>query len=238
MSETTRDTIFAGRLTLRQPARGAGYRLNVDAILLASFAGGRRHAQSAFDVGAGVGGVGLSLLHLDAAEHVTMIEHDTHLAELASDNADANGWADRVAVIAGDALAASIVHAGKADLVVCNPPYVEPGRGRPPHASKAAARSGHLDLFLDAARHLAGRRARVCFVYPAREATTFLVECRHRGLEPKRLRAVHAKPTLPARTILVECAAGRPGGLFVEPPLLEMDAKGKPSDELMGLLHA
>jgi tRNA1Val (adenine37-N6)-methyltransferase len=258
--ETTRDAIFGGRVALRQPARARGYRVNVDALLLASFASaGPRRARRAFDLGAGVGAVGLGLLHLGGAEHVTMIERDPALAALAEENAASNGWSARASVIAADV--AEVARAGSgdgararaatarrtgddgragapgsADLVVCNPPYVAPGRGRAPSAARAAARSGSLDAFLDAARRLAGRRARVCFVYPAREATTLLGELRRRGLEPKRLRAVHGRARDAARVVLVECAAGRPGGLAIEPPLVETDDRGRPSTEIARLV--
>lgn len=227
VESTTQDTLFGGRVSLAQPARGRGYRVNVDAVLLGAFAGGAlgtippRRARSVFDLGAGVGGVGLSLIHLGVAEHVTMIEIDPALAELAQANALANGWADRIAVLRADVTDASVVPAGVADLVVCNPPYVEPGRGRLPAASRAQARSGSLAGFIDAARRVAGRRARVCIVYPAIELTTLLLELRARGLEPKRMRAVHGRAHDKARVVLVECAAGKPGGLEVEPPLVE-----------------
>ena len=224
----TRDTLFGGRVALAQPARGRGYRVNVDAVLLGAFASGAlgetrraRRAHAAFDLGAGVGAVGLTLLHLDAAEHVTMLEVDPALARLAVENAAANGWTKRIEVVRGDVTDAAVVPAGAADLVVCNPPYVEPGRGRAPSAVSARARSGPLSVFLDAARRLAGRRARICLIYPAIEATTLLVELRARGLEPKRLRAVHGRAGDRARVVLVECATGRPGGLVVEAPLVE-----------------
>jgi tRNA1Val (adenine37-N6)-methyltransferase len=211
--------------------------VNVDAILLAVFARGQRRARSAFDLGAGVGAVGLSLLHLDAAEHVTMIEIDEAAAALALENARANRWAERVEVVNADVESAARKRVGAADLVVCNPPYVEPGRGRAPSAGRGQARTGPLRTFLDAARRLAGRRARVCFVYPANESTTLLTELRARGLEPKRLRAVYGKPSSPARIVLVECSAAKPGGLVMEPPLVETDARGARSSELDAILR-
>jgi tRNA1Val (adenine37-N6)-methyltransferase len=222
--QDTQDTLFEGRLALAQPARGSGYRVNVDAVLLAEFAAlatRQRPARAAFDLGSGVGAVGLSLLHLGATEHVTLVEIDAALAKLAEANVRANGWPDRAAVVRADVGDLEALPAGAADLVVCNPPYVEPGRGREPAAGHARARSGPLSVFLDAARRLAGRRARVCFVYPAIELTTLLVELRARGLEPKRLRAVHGRAQDKARIILIECAAGRPGGLVIEPLLVE-----------------
>src|ERR1700704_4609942 len=58
--EATQDTLFGGSVVLFQPLRGAGYRTNVDALLLAGFATGATPASVAFDLGAGVGAVGLA----------------------------------------------------------------------------------------------------------------------------------------------------------------------------------
>jgi tRNA1Val (adenine37-N6)-methyltransferase len=235
----TRDTLFGGSLSIRQPARRSGYRVNVDALLLAAFAarvleggvpsGASSRVRHAVDLGAGVGAVGLSLLHLGAAARVTMIEIDAALASFAFANAEENEWSDRVDVIRSSVTDAAKPLADKADLVVCNPPYVPPGRGRAPTERVRTAKYGDLDVFLDAARKIAGRRARVSFVYPAIEATTLLAAFRHRGLEPKRLRAVHGRAQDKARIVLVECAPAKPGGLVIEPPLVEMEGRSRSS---------
>ena len=64
--------------------------------------------------------------------------------------------------------AVGLARRGQAALVVCNPPYVTPGRGRDP-AAQEGARGGDVAAFVDAARQVAGRKARVCFVYLAQE---------------------------------------------------------------------
>jgi tRNA1Val (adenine37-N6)-methyltransferase len=219
------DTLHGGTVALYQPARGEGYRTNVDALLLSSFACGspRRRAQVAFDLGAGSGAVGLSLLHLGGAARVVLVEVDAYTAALAEANLEANGWLDRGEVLCAD-VGALEERAGQADLVVCNPPYVMPGHGRAPkRAALERARTGDLSIFTRAARGVSGRRARVCFVYPARELAELLDALRAAGLEPKRLRVVHAKAGAPARIVLVEAQAAKAGGLAVEPPLFERE---------------
>jgi tRNA1Val (adenine37-N6)-methyltransferase len=218
---STSDALFGGRVRIDQPARGAGYRVNVDALLLADFARGRSRARVAFDLGAGVGGVSLALLHADAVRRAVLVEIDAAAAKLAQRNVDANGWSDRAEVFTADVRDAARDRRGEADLVVCNPPYTEPGRGRAPAPSRALARSGSLAVFVDAARAVAGRRARVCFVYPAPETLTLFESLRAAGLEPKRARYVHATATAPARIVLVEARAAKRGGLVMEPPLVE-----------------
>jgi tRNA1(Val) A37 N6-methylase TrmN6 len=219
-------TLFDGKLILNQPSRGEGYRVNVDALHLAAFAGVRR-AKRAVDLGAGVGAVGLSLLLAGAVDAVRMIEIEPALCALARRNLADNGWSARGDVVCADVMRAAREYGGEADLVVSNPPYVEPGRGRlPKEPSRARARSGSLAAFVGAARHFLGRRGRACFVYPAGELTTLLFALRECGLEPKRLRAVHASAGRPARIVMVEAQPAKAGGLVVEPPLMERPARG------------
>ncbi|HEY8039326.1 MAG TPA: methyltransferase [Polyangiaceae bacterium] len=223
--EATQDALFGGSVVLFQPPRGAGYRTNVDALLLAGFATGPKGAPLAFDLGAGVGAVGLALLRLGAAKRVVFVEIDEQPAAMARRNLDANGWTERGEVVRGDVRDVARSRRGEATLVVCNPPYVAPGRGRVPLA-QARARSGELSTFVEAARQLAGRKARVCFVYPAQELGTLLSTLSAEGLHAKRTRFVHATPEAPARIVLVEAQAGKAGGLNVMPPLVERGRAG------------
>ncbi len=224
----TKDALFGGTLVLFQLPRGKGYRTNVDALLLASFAaeaGGGRSRSVAFDLGAGVGAVGLSLLRLGAAGRVVFVEVDEGAAAIAERNLEANGWADRGEVVHADVSEVARSRRGEASLVVCNPPYVAPGRGCVA-PSQARARSGDVGAFVAAARQVAGRKARVCFVYPAQELGALLGTMAEAGLHAKRMRMVHATATAPARVVLVEARAGRAGGLLVGPPFVERDDGG------------
>jgi tRNA1Val (adenine37-N6)-methyltransferase len=241
--EATADALFGGSLVLFQPLRGAGYRTNVDALLLAWFAAAavpvpssppdvlaathatNRTAQTAFDLGAGVGAVGLALLRFGAARRVVFVEIDEQPAAMARRNLDANGWAERGEVVHGDVSGVARSRRGEAALVVCNPPYTAPGRGNIPVAD-ARARCGDLGAFVHAARQVAGKRARICFVYRAQELGTLLSSLASEGLYAKRMRFVHGTRDAPARVVLVEARAGRPGGLFVMSPLVERDAHG------------
>src|SRR5262249_9539292 len=153
---------------------GEGYRVNVDALHLAAFAG-TKHARHATDLGAGVGAVALALLFAKSVERVRLIEIDRRAADLAQKNLDENGWASRGEIVCADVMCAAREHRASTDLVVCNPPYVEPGRGRTPaEPSRARARFGVLAHFAEAARLVLARRGRACFVYPGGELATLL----------------------------------------------------------------
>jgi tRNA1Val (adenine37-N6)-methyltransferase len=228
------DTLFDGAISLAQPARG--YRVNVDSLLLAGFARGQRPASSTVDLGAGVGAVALALVHLGAAARVALVEKDPVLAELARRNLLENR-------VDGQVHVADVAHLPRelhesADLVVCNPPYHEPSSGRPRRDTlDGQARSGALVPFMAAARKAStGKSARALFVYPARALAELVVVAREHGLVPKRMRLVHSRREASARLALVELRRARPGGLTIEPALIEWSAPGVRAPEVAALL--
>jgi tRNA1Val (adenine37-N6)-methyltransferase len=232
---TTTDSLYDGAVSLRQPAQG--YRVNVDALLLADFAARGRRAELAVDLGAGVGSVELCLYHLGAAARFALVEREAPLIALANENARAaqmrsQGFCHDLSQGLPDELRQA------ADLVVSNPPFFDPDNARQgPHESKTRARFGDLGPFVSAAAAaISGARARVAFVYPARELSHFLASAARVQLIPKRLRLVHADANAPARVALIELRRAKPGGLVVLPPLFEWAAKGVRTPELALIL--
>ncbi len=225
----THDTLFAGVVRFTQPADG--YRAPVDGLLLAAFAGGA--SRLAVDLGAGAGMVSLALLHRTRTPQVIAVERDPALAACLTRNLADNGLASRATPLVIDVLAAARSRRGSADLVVANPPFYTDATHTPARHERAhAARAGGHDRdpladFVGAARALLGRGGRACFVWPANDLQRLLDRAAAVGLAARRVRAFHPTPDAPARRMLVECRPGRPGGLTIEPPLLQFDRDGR-----------
>lgn len=135
------DALFDGRLLLRQPARG--HRVGADAVLLAA-AAPTLSKGLIVDVGAGVGAVGLALAQWNPGAQVALIEKNPAAAALARENIPLNGLDDRVRLIEADLFDAAARKAAglveTADLVVTNPPFLNPGAARfSPDANRAMA---------------------------------------------------------------------------------------------------
>jgi tRNA1Val (adenine37-N6)-methyltransferase len=240
LAGVAKDALFSGQVTLFQPERG--YRVTVDTLLLADFAvTGRPETRTLVDLGAGVGGLALAVAHLAKVGRCALVEREPALATLAKQNLAAARLSGSVHV-ADLARGLPAELAGTATMVASNPPFFAP-RG---HASPGAlggdtlrkrSRGGELAPFLLAAAHAMGRRAYAFFVYPAPALTELLVAARAAALVPKRLRLVHAFAESPARIALVEFRRAKPGGLVVEPPLIEWVAKGRRSPEVERILR-
>ena len=120
-SDATRDRILGGRIVIWQPV--SGYRVAIDPILLAATIPARPGLR-VLDLGCGVGAISLCLLSRVPELHVTGLERDPLLTDLAAYNAIENGVADRFSIVLGDVeTPPPALCNGQFDLVVVNPPY-------------------------------------------------------------------------------------------------------------------
>ncbi len=149
--ETTHDALLSGRVSLLQPV--AGYRVAIDPVILAA-AVPAESGERALDVGCGVGAATLCLATRVAGMHVTGIELERSLAQLAAENAALNGLNERVDVLVGDLERPPPRLAPRSfDHVFANPPFhIEGAQRASPNAVKAradTAEESKLDIWLD-----------------------------------------------------------------------------------------
>lgn len=236
------DLWLGGRLTLRQPPRGA-HRAGTDAVLLARlFEPG--DGALVYDLGAGTGAVGLAYARLSPSCRVVLVERDPALAASAAANARDNGLADRVSVIEADLLApasrrreAGLLAAG-ADIVVTNPPFFERGRHRaspnPDRVSAHAFGEGDLDRWLRTCADLLRPGGRFGLIHRADALPACLDALRNRfgGIT---VRPVHARAGASAIRILVSAAKGSRAAFALAPPLVLHDASGRITPEAEAL---
>ncbi|MEZ0311441.1 MAG: tRNA1(Val) (adenine(37)-N6)-methyltransferase [Myxococcota bacterium] len=220
--QVTQDAIFAGRLRLWQPARGAGYRFNLDPILLAGFA---RPAAHVLELGAGCGVLGLALLHLGKARRLTAVEIQPEMAELVARNARENGLEERVTVLAGDLRGLALP---AADHVVFNPPYFRAGAGRgAPNDARDVARHerhGGLADFVERARSCLGPLGFASAVVPIERAAELTGAWSGHGGAVLRRRSVCSRAGDAPRHLLFE--GGMSAGATVEEPELVVHRDG------------
>lgn len=175
--DETLDSFYAGRIHVLQKKKG--YRFSLDAPLLADFipTGSR---DEMLELGAGSGIISL-LLSIKPFEHITAIELQPALADLARRNVQLNHLDNRITVKEMDLRSFS---PGRTfDKIFSNPPYYKKGRGHiSPSQERAIARHEiTCDIFdvMKVTTDCLDPSGSAYFIYPCRQEDYFM-EALHR----------------------------------------------------------
>ncbi len=234
VSDETLDALFGGGLRLYQKKQG--YRFSIDSILVADFAT-IRSGNKVIDLGTGNGVVPLILAYWYPSILVTGVEIQRQMVDRAARNIRLNGYQDRIVIAQMDI--ASTVERFKPDsfdAVVCNPPYRQASSGRLSLSrEKQIARheiKASLDDFVRAAAFLVKNKGCFACIQLGDRTVDLVFAMRSAGVEPKRLRTVHAFSDAKASMVLVEAVKGGQRGVDILPPLIIYDSAEKYSAEL------
>jgi tRNA1(Val) A37 N6-methylase TrmN6 len=229
--ELTEDTLLAGRVRLLQPRRG--HRAGTDAVLLAATVAPDA-GEVVYDLGAGVGAVGLMIAARNDATMV-LVEKEPALAALCRRNIALNGFGTRLSVVEADLLApgAARREAGlspeSADIVVTNPPFLDDATARrSPEALRSDAHhlpEGGFERWIAAAADILRPRGRLGLVHRADRLAACLARL-SQGFGAVTVRPVHPRAHEPAMRVLLTARKGSRSPLRLLPALVLHDADG------------
>ncbi|MGM0451793.1 MAG: tRNA1(Val) (adenine(37)-N6)-methyltransferase [Thermodesulfobacteriota bacterium] len=239
MENYTQDTLFNGRLTLRQAA--SGYRFSVDAVILANLAA-CSPGQRVLDVGTGCGIIPMILAYRNPGiGRIYGIDIQTEFAATAAENVRQNGMAEQIAIRCADARTLSPADTdGPVDMLICNPPHYKASAGRiNPDTRRAISRHEikmTLAELVAAAKRMLDSGGRFLTLYPAQRLVDITAAMRNAGIEPTHFRFIHFTPGTEAKRVFVEGIAGKsPGATRIGPPLYLCDEAGADSPEIAAM---
>jgi tRNA1(Val) A37 N6-methylase TrmN6 len=241
LADTTEDAFLGGRLRLRQPR--SGHRAGHDAMLLAA-ATAVRVDDRVVEFGAGVGAAGLALAKRTAgAITLTLVEIEPQLAQLARDNACANGVDADVIVLdvtaPADAFEAAGLTPDSADVVLMNPPFNNATRHRSSpdkaRASAHVAEAETLERWIHAARRLLRSGGALTLIWRA-DGLSEVLAALGRGFGSLAILPVHADAAKPAIRVLVTAVKGGKAPTRIVAGLMLNDESGLPNKEVANML--
>ena len=236
----TLETFFEGKLKIIQPQKG--YRFSIDAVLLAGLTRFRPQDR-VVDLGTGCGIIPLLLAFRKSVAHVTGIEIQESLANIAKRNVLLNEFDHRITILRADLKKVEFgMLDGPVDMVMSNPPYGGVRSGRLNRASeKAIARHelfGNLADVVQAATRLLPPRGRLALIYPARRLPSLLKEVSLGGFAPKQLTLIHSTLHSEAKLIHLESTKeGRGEYLQVTKPFIMLRSDGTYTEEMKTMYH-
>ena len=236
MTSATLDSISlrnAGSVSIAQPKKG--FRFTLDSLLLADFCR-MRPLGRILEPGAGTGIISILLARKFPGARIIAAEIEPQAFSLLCQNIRHNGLAGVIMPLDRD-----IQYLGRSvtrdcfDVIIANPPYTKWGTGKKsPSAERQTARqdqTASLPCWLDL-KTLLKDRGKYFLVFPANRAAELMTLLRERGLEPKRLRCVHAFQDKPASLVLIEAIKTQGVGLEILPPLVVHERGGSYSKEM------
>lgn len=239
-SDLTEDAFLGGQLRLKQ--KRSGHRAGHDAILLAA-ATPAEPGNRVVDLGAGVGTAGLALARRVGGIHLTLVEIDPELADLARANAAANGMAAEALVldVTGDAqaFAAKGLSPDSVDAVLMNPPFNDPvrHRGSPDQARQSAhvATGETLQGWVHAARRILKSGGSLTLIWRA-DGLADVLAALSRGFGSLAVLPVHGEAGRPAIRVLVRAIKGGRAPTRILPGLMLNDEPTLPKKEVEEIL--
>ncbi|MDR1490936.1 MAG: methyltransferase [Desulfovibrio sp.] len=206
LSAVAARSLFPRGLTQAKDA----FRFSSESLLLASFAS-LKNGGRLLDLGTGCGVTALAALCLEPSLRAVGVEIQAESAQAAKRNAAALGFADAFRIINADLDDARLferLDAHSFDLVLTNPPYRQPEKGRLPKSrSRRIAlfeESGGLDIFCRTAYKSLTDSGRFLILYPAARSDELADALEKAGLVPLRKLFLRARPEKAAKLVLTE----------------------------------
>lgn len=219
------------------------FSFSLDAVLLAKFAGIPLSSRGKIvDLCSGNGVIPLFLSARSKA-HITAVELQPRLADMATRSITYNQLEAQITVVEGDVKEIPpVLGIEKYDAVTCNPPYFLAHELTEKHSNEHHAIARHelhltLEQAIEASSRLLKQGGKASFVHRPGRMLDIVTLMRKYRLEPKRIQFIYPKQGKEANTILVEGIKDGKPDLKVLPPLYVYEDDNEYTAEVKALLY-
>ena len=232
--DETLDSFYVGRILVLQKKKG--YRFSVDAPLLADFIQTRADDEI-LELGTGTGIISL-LLSIKPFKHVTAVEIQESLADLARRNVRMNNLDKRITVIQEDLR--RFQPGKKFDVVFSNPPYLKKGEGHLSSSREKSIAKHELkcDIFdiMESTGNFLKKQGRAYFVFQTKRKKELFKAAEKNGMRKELVRFVYPRKEAASNLLLVSFSFS-PERETVMPPFILYDEEGNYTPEAEEVFH-
>ena len=207
----------------------SGYRFTTDAVLLANFVHGVT-GKKVLEVGTGSAVIAILVVAKQSPEHLTAVEIQAEVAQMATRSVEINQLQDKITVINADIKDYCKQISESFDAVVCNPPYRKVGSGFTQEKDSLCISRHEIALNLqelfESAKRLLKFGGSLFIVHQSeRLAEAFALGAKY-GLEPKELQAICPRAGQSPNLFLARFVKGGKVGLKWFAPIVVFDEDG------------
>jgi len=218
------------------------FAFSMDAVLLARFAYLPLKRGKVLDLCTGNGVIPLFLSRRSNA-HITGVEIQERLYDMAVRNVELNQLSEQISMIHGDLKEMPAYYGNnKFDVVTCNPPYFRTPDDDKKNVNEHLAIARHeiycsLEDVVQSCSKLAKSGGKVAMVHRPDRLVDLITLFRKYRLEPKRIQFVYPKEGREANMLLIEGARDGKPDLKILPPFYIHKQNGEYSDEMWEVLY-
>lgn len=193
-----------------------GYRFNTDSILLSRLSSPKKYAK-VIELGTGCGVVSLLIFKKAPTIHITAVELQKEMAELAERNVAINNMTSHISILHKDIKELpGLFPSAHFDHVITNPPYRTPSSGRSSHHKGKAISNKEFAIsirdIMKVSQYLLKMKGRLSIIYPVERLADLIIEMRTYRIEPKEIQLINAGSSDKIRFAWIEgVREGRPG---------------------------
>ena len=219
-----------------------GFCFGMDSVLLSDFAKEIKPNKKILDMGTGTGILGILLCGKTEGTHITGIELQEQVAEMAQRSIKLNNLQDRFNIVCEDIKNLSkLYERGSFDSIVTNPPYKKQGTGKINEKdSKLISRheiTANLEDFILTASYLLKDQGNLYMVHRPERLSDILI-CLHKyKLEPKNLKLVYPNIQKEPNLILIKATKNAKPFLKIEKPLYVYNNNGEYTKEILEIYN-
>ena len=219
-----------------------GFCFGIDSVLLSDFAKTIKNNSNVLDLGTGTGIISILLCGKTNLKHITGIEIQKDVADMAKRSIELNKLEKRAEIINEDIRKISkIFPANSFDAIVTNPPYKKENTGLT-SKDKTQLISRHevmctIEDIAKTASCLLNSNCSIYMVHRPDRIIDIIESFRKYKLEPKIIRYVYPKINKEPNLILIKATKGGKGFLKTEKPLIVYNEDGTYTDEILKIYN-
>ncbi len=212
-----------------------GFCFGIDAVLLANFVKLKKNAK-VVDLGTGTGIIPILLAGKSKTSHITALEIQEEVANMANRSVRLNKLEDRIKVLNMDLKdAEKHLEINGYDVITSNPPYMHSEGLISKDERKAISRHEvkcTLEDVVKTASRLLKHKGRFFMIHRPLRLVDIMYHCRQYNLEPKYLQFIHPTYNKRPNFLLVECVKAAKAELKILDPLYVYNEEGKYTNEI------
>lgn len=218
------------------------FSFSLDAVLLSRFVYVPIQKGRIIDLCSGNGVIPL-FLSARTKGHITGVEIQERLYDMACRSIAYNGLQDRLQMVHGDLKEMTAKYGyGKFDVVTCNPPYFTTPSNDYKNENEHLAIARHeilctLEDAVRASSQLVKQGGKVAFVHRPGRLLDMIMLMRQYKLEPKRIQLVYPQQGKEANVLLVEAIKNGKPDLKILPPIFIYNEENEYTDEIRAMLY-